>query len=34
MTNWDGRWNLFKPDIIASNGNIHAHLVKSLGGNK
>ena len=34
MTNWDGGWDLFKPDIIASNGNIHAHLVKSLGGNK
>ncbi len=31
MTNWDGGWDLFKPDVIASNGVLHSVLVKALG---
>lgn len=31
MTNWDGSWDLFKPDVIASNGILHDTLVTVLG---
>lgn len=31
MTNWDGGWDVFKPDVIASNGKLHDFVVKSLG---
>ena len=30
LTNWDGAWDIFKPDVIASNGLVHEDTLAVL----